>query len=118
MSSTGTALGDLIEIQGINEAFQDSHATHPLILGAAKTCIGHTEVAAGLVGLLKAIGTVQSGVVPGLVHLTAKNINPSIDCAIVPISIPTEAASLPRRQINNPYRGLVLYVRSFLQIDY
>lgn len=103
-------MGDLIEIQGINTVFQDSHSLNPLILGAAKSCIGHTEVAAGLVGLVKAIGTLKHAAVPGLVHLTADNMNPSINCGIVPIKIPTDSTPLPPKENgkDDPYRGLVL----------
>ncbi|KAF8962890.1 hypothetical protein BDZ97DRAFT_1920218 [Flammula alnicola] len=63
---TGTSLGDLIEIQGINEVFRGSHSGRPLIVGAAKSCVGHTELAAGLVGVLKAIASFQNSAVPGL----------------------------------------------------
>ncbi|KDR66938.1 hypothetical protein GALMADRAFT_232329 [Galerina marginata CBS 339.88] len=105
---TGTSLGDLIEIQGINEVFRGSHTKHPLVLGAAKTCIGHTELAAGLVGLLRAIASLKYAAVPGLVHLTEHNMNPSIDCTAVPIQIPCRPVPLPTRENEAPFRGLVL----------
>jgi len=101
-------LGDLIEIQGINEVFRNSHPQYPLILGAAKTCIGHTELAAGLVGLLKAIASFKYATVPGLVHLTKNNMNASINCTTVPIQIPYEAIPLLARDNKIPYHGLVL----------
>ncbi|PPQ97453.1 hypothetical protein CVT26_002801 [Gymnopilus dilepis] len=106
---TGTSLGDLIEIQGINEVFKYSHTEDPLILGASKSCIGHTEMASGLVGLLSAIASLKYGVVPGLVHLNEHNLNPSINCDTVPLHIPHEVAPLPRMP-ETPCRGLVLWV--------
>ncbi|KIM43996.1 hypothetical protein M413DRAFT_372839 [Hebeloma cylindrosporum] len=106
---TGTSLGDLIEIQGINEVFQHSHSQHrPLVLGAAKSCVGHTELAAGLVGVLKALASFKYGAVPGLMHLTATNMNPAIDCGVVPAHIPHETVSLPPKPGEVPHYGLVL----------
>uniref|UniRef100_A0A8H7XR57 Uncharacterized protein n=1 Tax=Psilocybe cubensis TaxID=181762 RepID=A0A8H7XR57_PSICU len=105
---TGTILGDLVEIQAINEVFRGSHNDKPLILGAAKTCFGHTEMAAGLVGLLKTVYSFQNAVAPGFVHLTKDNMNPSIDCNIVPIHIPIETTPLIKDDVDVPYRALVL----------
>jgi len=49
-------LGDLIEIEGLYAVFRGAHPPdRRLILGAAKTSLGHTEVVAGLVGIVKAI---------------------------------------------------------------
>lgn len=98
----------MIEIQGINEVFRGSHEAQPLVLGAAKTCLGHTEMAAGLVGLLKAAYSFQNAVAPGFVHLTKDNMNPSIDCNVVPILIPTDTTPLRKDHANVPYRALVL----------
>ena len=105
----GTSLGDLIEIQGINQVFQHSHSeTTPLIVGAAKSCIGHTEIAAGLVGVLKAIASFRYSAIPGLMHLTAENMNPSFDCGIIPMHIPRELFPLFPKENGTPYRSVVL----------
>jgi acyl transferase domain-containing protein len=103
-------LGDLIEIQGINEVFKSSHNSDtPLVIGASKSCLGHTELIAGLIGVLKTLGTLKDGQVPGLVQLTETNMNPSLDCSVVPLHIPHENVTL--KQIpNRPLRALVLYV--------
>jgi hypothetical protein len=107
---TGTSLGDLIEIQGINEVFKSSHTPDaPLVVGASKTCVGHTELIAGLIGVLKTIGTLNNGKVPGLVQLTENNMNPSLDCSVVPLHIPHENVIL-KQNPNRPLRALVLYV--------
>jgi len=98
----------MTEIQGINTVFRDSHPDTPLILGAGKTCFGHTEAAAGLVGLLKAIASLKHSAVPGLTHLTEKNFNHSLDCKSVPLLIPMETVSLPSRQSGVPHHGLVM----------
>ncbi|TFK38562.1 hypothetical protein BDQ12DRAFT_683838 [Crucibulum laeve] len=106
---TATILGDLIEIQGINEVFQSSHtSTQPLLVGAAKTCIGHTEIASGLFGVMKTLSSFTNALVPGLVHLTDGNLNPSIDLDVVPLYIPHATVELPRRNSLTPFRAVVL----------
>jgi acyl transferase domain-containing protein len=48
---TGTSLGDPIEVRGIAATYgQNRSPENPLILGSAKTNIGHTEAAAGVTG--------------------------------------------------------------------
>ncbi|KAK0471022.1 hypothetical protein IW261DRAFT_1612345 [Armillaria novae-zelandiae] len=104
---TGTSLGDLIEIEGINDVFKNSHtADHPLIVGAAKSCVGHTETGSGLVGMVKALASLSRRTVPGLTHLTASNLNPNIDCNLIPMHIPYKPVELPKT--NGPLRALVL----------
>ncbi|TEB25720.1 ketoacyl-synt-domain-containing protein [Coprinellus micaceus] len=116
---TGTSLGDLIEIEGINDVFKGSHSsTRPLIIGAAKTCVGHTENVAGLVGLIKVIGSFTNTAVPGLVHLTADNMNPSLNCEVVPLTIPHQPMPLLRNlSSKEPLRGMVERVcRDYLRV--
>ncbi|RDB30950.1 Narbonolide/10-deoxymethynolide synthase PikA4, module 6 [Hypsizygus marmoreus] len=105
---TGTSLGDLIEIQGINEVFCTSHTpSHPLIVGAAKSCVGHTETSSGLVGLVKALTSFSKNAVPGLTHLNEVNMSLEIDSSVVPMHIPCHTAKLKRRS-NEPYCALVM----------
>ncbi|KAF8529293.1 polyketide synthetase [Hysterangium stoloniferum] len=105
---TGTSLGDLIEIQGINDVFHGSHTdSHPLIIGAAKSCIGHTETTSGLVGLIKTLLSFAKGAVPGLTHMNDTNINPAIECSIAPIHIPYDTVKLKCRN-EVPLRALVV----------
>lgn len=109
---TGTALGDLIEARAINEVFQASHdADRPLFVGAAKSCIGHTEGAAGSVGILKAVLSFRNQALPGIVHLTDRNVSPGIDLKLVPLHLPRETVYLKRRLSKSgtmPYRAMVL----------
>ncbi|MGW0738253.1 amino acid adenylation domain-containing protein, partial [Streptomyces sp. NPDC002851] len=51
---TATALGDPIEVQALQEVFGGSGREEPCALGSVKTNIGHTDVTAGLAGLIKA----------------------------------------------------------------
>ncbi|KAJ7440338.1 polyketide synthetase [Mycena galericulata] len=107
---TGTSLGDLIEIEGINSVFQASHTPErPLILGAAKVCIGHTEVVAGLAGIVKAIKQLSTGKVAGLSSVAGGRLNPELDSTLVPIQIPSELTEIPKRnEPHVPYRSLVV----------
>lgn len=60
---TGTPLGDPIETSALAATVPAGHGPeHPLVaLGAGKASIGHSEAAAGLVGLLKLMMHVQMG---------------------------------------------------------
>lgn len=102
-------MGDLCEIQGINEAFTSSKMdrTHPLIIGASKSVLGHTECSAGLVGILAALLSFKEGVVPGLAHLRDDNANPALDCRAVPLRIPATPVEIPGEGAR---RALVMYV--------
>jgi len=114
MCISGTSLGDLIEIQGINEVFEASHSPErPLIVGAVKSCLGHAELVAGLVGVLKTVGSFTYGSMPGLAHLTADNMNPSLDCKVVPLHIPYEPVTLKAQDETLPVRALILYASVF-----
>lgn len=68
---TGTALGDPLEIEALNQVFGAGRAAdRPLMLGSIKTNYGHTEGAAGIAGLLKAILILQHGEIPPHLHFT------------------------------------------------
>ncbi|KAJ6578109.1 hypothetical protein B0H19DRAFT_1253389 [Mycena capillaripes] len=103
---TGTPLGDLCEIQGINEAFVSARRRPaPLIVSASKTALGHSEPSAGLVGILSVLLSFEKGVVPGLVHQREDNKNPMLDCAAVPLLIPSNPVKIPG---DKPYRAVVM----------
>ncbi|KAJ7702665.1 hypothetical protein B0H17DRAFT_1327116 [Mycena rosella] len=102
----GTSLGDLCEVQGINEAFSSrTSRTDPLILGASKTALGHTECSAGLVGILSVLLSFKEGFVPGLHHLREDNLNPLLDCTSVPLLIPAKPEPIPT---DKPCTALVM----------
>lgn len=71
---TGTPLGDPIEVTALNNAFAGAGlAPGSVPIGSVKGNIGHTSAAAGLAGLLKAIGVVATGHVPPSLHYTRPN---------------------------------------------
>ncbi len=71
---TGTALGDPIEAQALGAALGAGRsAGNRLMIGSAKTNLGHLESAAGIAGLLKVVLALQHGEIPPLLHLTEPN---------------------------------------------
>ena len=64
---TGTPVGDPIEFTSLAQTYGKAGR---VLLGSAKSNFGHTEPAAGAVGLIKAILEIQHGVVPPMVHFT------------------------------------------------
>ncbi len=74
---TGTMLGDPIEARALGTVLGRGRSPeNPLVLGALKTNIGHLEAAAGVVGFIKAVMSVNRGAIPGNLHF--RNPNPHI----------------------------------------
>ncbi|SPM37622.1 polyketide synthase [Mycobacterium rhizamassiliense] len=62
---TGTLLGDPIEARALGTVLGRGRAQDaPLLLGAVKTNIGHTEAAAGIAGFIKTVLALQRGQIP------------------------------------------------------
>jgi 3-oxoacyl-(acyl-carrier-protein) synthase/acyl carrier protein len=75
---TGTPLGDPIEIGALAQALPQGHSGVAVI--SNKSCFGHTEGAAGLTGLLAAMGSLRQATLPGIMHL--REINPYVTSAL------------------------------------
>jgi acyl transferase domain-containing protein/NAD(P)-dependent dehydrogenase (short-subunit alcohol dehydrogenase family)/acyl carrier protein len=82
---TGTPLGDPVEVNALARVFGSGE--RPLYVGSAKTQLGHLEAAAGVVGVLRALGAVRSGFVPPHLHL--ETLNPRISLQGTRLEIPT-----------------------------
>ena len=86
---TGTFLGDPIEMGALATVLcQERSPQQPLIVGSAKTNIGHLEAAAGIAGLIKVVLSLQHQEIPP--HLNFKQPNPHIRWDEIPVVIPTE----------------------------
>ncbi|SMY26615.1 unnamed protein product [Zymoseptoria tritici ST99CH_1A5] len=91
---TGTQAGDPAEAQGVASVFAETRdPLHPLIIGSAKANIGHSEPAAGVTGLIKAILTLESDSIPGLPSLQTPN--PQIDFEGLRLRVSRDAVPWP-----------------------
>ncbi|KAL0929727.1 polyketide synthase [Colletotrichum truncatum] len=77
LHGTGTPVGDPIEVRAISNALNDTRSKKkPLIIGALKPNIGHSEAASGISAVMKAALMTESGVIPGVALLN--KLNPAI----------------------------------------
>lgn len=71
---TGTPVGDPIEARAVSNAMNDArNAENPLIIGAVKASIGHSEAASGIFAVMKAALVTEKGVIPGVAGLETLN---------------------------------------------
>jgi acyl transferase domain-containing protein len=77
---TGTPVGDPIEADAIGTVYyKEAPGAHEVLLGACKSVIGHTEAAAGIASLIKAVMCLRHRMVPANLHCSP--LNPAIDFA-------------------------------------
>nr|AQS99193.1 type I polyketide synthase [Gambierdiscus polynesiensis] len=92
---TGTALGDPIEV-GSSRMVNDPYDRYtPLMLGAAKTQVGHLELGAGAVGAMRSVLVLVYATVPPNCHVGQLNEHFSLDG--FPVSMPCEAVATPQK---------------------
>ncbi len=97
---TGTSLGDPIEAQAAGAAYGVGRdPDRPLLIGSAKTNIGHLEAAAGIAGVIKVILSLEHQTLPK--HLHFKNPSPHIPWDRLPVKVvqestPWEPSGRPR----------------------
>jgi polyketide synthase PksM/rhizoxin synthesis polyketide synthase/nonribosomal peptide synthetase RhiB len=84
---TATALGDPVELAGLGDGLRAAGRTAaaPLLIGSAKSNIGHLESAAGIAGLAKLLLQLRHGEVAPSLH--ADPPNPRIDFAAGPFEV-------------------------------
>ncbi|KAK7972165.1 hypothetical protein PG988_006299 [Apiospora saccharicola] len=91
---TGTRVGDPIEAGAIADAFAAHRSAHePMYVGAMKSSCGHLEGAAGLASLVKAVLSLERGIIPGNSWFEKPNPSISPDWHL---AFPTEPVSWPR----------------------
>ncbi|ORY03478.1 hypothetical protein BCR34DRAFT_492333 [Clohesyomyces aquaticus] len=106
---TGTPVGDPIEVHAVSQAMNKEGTlrttdpyTDSLWIGAVKTNIGHSEAASGLSAIIKAVLTVENGIIPPTRGLV--NPNPAIDWQNWNIKVPSDPqpfpAHLPVRRVS------------------
>lgn len=99
---TGTSVGDPVEIGALHEVLGRARpAGRPLLVGSVKTNVGHTEGAAGAVGLIKAALCVRDGFIPRSLHFETPN--PAIPWADMNVEVAAHARAWPEE--NGPRRA-------------
>lgn len=93
---TGTPLGDPIEADALREVMGVPRPDgSKLVLGAGKTNVGHLEGAAGMVGIIKILLSMEHEQIPKNLHF--RRLNPRISFDGAPFIIPTAHVPWPRK---------------------
>ena len=92
---TGTSLGDPIEAQAAGAVLgAGREPSQPLLMGSAKTNIGHLEAAAGIAGVIKVILSLENELLPQ--HLHFQNPSPHIPWDRLAVQVVEEATAWER----------------------
>jgi len=84
---TGTLLGDPVEFQALEKAF-NSHKKNSCLMGSVKTNIGHVNIAAGISSFIKTTLCLFHKTIPPTLHFNKPN--PHIDLENSPFHINTQ----------------------------
>jgi acyl transferase domain-containing protein/NAD(P)-dependent dehydrogenase (short-subunit alcohol dehydrogenase family)/acyl carrier protein len=92
---TGTKAGDATELNALSEAIAGSRANtdRPLLVGSAKSNIGHLEAAAGVAGVIKTVLALRNGAIPPSIHF--REPPESIDHKNLGIEVVTKLRAWP-----------------------
>ncbi|MFG2087065.1 SDR family NAD(P)-dependent oxidoreductase [Spirillospora sp. NPDC048824] len=93
---TGTFLGDPIEAKAVGDVLGAGREPDaPLLLGSAKSNLGHMESAAGIAGLIKTVLALHHRVIPPSAHY--KEPNPHIPFDELRLAVVAEETPWPER---------------------
>ncbi|MGW6217650.1 type I polyketide synthase [Streptomyces sp. NPDC055109] len=107
LHGTGTRRGDPIEAGALGAVLGRGRPTRiPLLVGSAKTNVGHLEGAAGITGLIKTVLALDRMMLPPSLHFDTAN--PAIQFESLGLRMVTEASPWPE-----PDRPLIAGVSSF-----
>ncbi|HET9528328.1 MAG TPA: acyltransferase domain-containing protein, partial [Pyrinomonadaceae bacterium] len=91
---TGTPIGDPIETASLGAVYgANRSADRPLLIGSAKTNIGHLEAAAGITGIAKVALSLKHSILPA--NLNFKNPSAQIDFEGLRLRVVTELQPWP-----------------------
>ncbi|KAL6886030.1 putative polyketide synthase [Trichoderma evansii] len=100
---TGTAVGDPIEAEAIANVLARPRSSNqgPLIIGSMKGNIGHTESAAGIAGLIKAVLMLENQAIAPQVNYIRPNPKIPLDIWNLQIPLDFEKKDLRRISVNS-----------------
>jgi acyl transferase domain-containing protein/NADPH:quinone reductase-like Zn-dependent oxidoreductase len=103
---TGTSVGDPIEARALGGVLGRGRAPNArLRVGSIKTNLGHLEAAAGIAGLIKVALSMKNREIPRTLHF--RRPHPEIDLGALGLSVQTEHASWPERDVGGrPLAGV------------
>ncbi|KAL0932749.1 polyketide synthase [Colletotrichum truncatum] len=87
---TGTPTGDPLEVAAVARIWKDYDG---VMIGAVKPNVGHSEGAAGLTSVIKAVLSLENRIIPPNIYLD--NPNPRIPWEEAKLSVPTEPTPWP-----------------------
>ncbi|MGA4838242.1 SDR family NAD(P)-dependent oxidoreductase [Streptomyces sp. G45] len=94
LHGTGTPTGDPLEASGVGAAYGSARpAGEPVLVGSAKTNVGHLEGAAGIVGLIKTALSIRHREIPA--SLNYETPNPRIDPDALNLRVQTASGPWP-----------------------
>ncbi len=101
---TGTALGDPVEISALARAYGSAGSGKQYCaVGSVKANIGHLDVAAGVIGLIKAVLCLKHKQIPPSINVT--DPNPLIGFAGSPFYVNLELRDWPGAETGTPRRA-------------
>jgi len=105
---TGTVLGDPVEMAALKRAYQEAAGNDHLknqycAIGSVKSNIGHLDIAAGIIGFIKAILCLKHKQIPPSINV--ETTNPIIDFPNTPFYVNLESARWPAPAKGTPRRA-------------
>ncbi|KAF8246071.1 ketoacyl-synt-domain-containing protein [Wilcoxina mikolae CBS 423.85] len=92
---TGTPVGDPVEASAVSKVFSEGReATNPILIGAVKTNLGHSEAASGLAGIMKAVLALEHQLIPPTIGV--ENLTSKIDFAKLKLKVVTKPTAWPK----------------------
>ncbi|KAH8693010.1 polyketide synthase [Talaromyces proteolyticus] len=92
--ATSTALGDVTEISAISRVYGGPQRSEsPCYIGSVKANVGHLEAGAGAVGLIRAVMSISTGIIPPQAGL--KQLNSNINWSGAGLNVPQNAQTWP-----------------------
>ncbi|MCT2594589.1 acyltransferase domain-containing protein, partial [Streptomyces sp. N2-109] len=98
---TGTPLGDQMELMALADAYKARSVDQPVLIGSSKAVYGHTDAAAGITGLLKAVWIANAAHVPAQPALD--EVSRAVDWEKSGIAVPTTGT--PLSELDRPVRA-------------